>query len=180
MEDAIPLDYKSVFGRTAHPPESIPSWHRFWDFAHKDESLSRFWGIGSHTEEKWYSPAIPDLAEVHSRRLVYGTIEKLVDRYIHVSGQKEDFLGKTSTADTIDRGSSVVRRSNKLAVNGFLPCFSREKEEVEMPSSLARVRWESPSSTWCLLTSFDALEESLLLTPVFTKVFTRHNLEATL
>lgn len=45
MEDTIPLDYKSVFGRTAHPPESIPSWQQFWEFAHKDESLSRFWEL---------------------------------------------------------------------------------------------------------------------------------------
>jgi hypothetical protein len=89
MEDTIPLDYKSVFGRTAHPPESIPSWQRFWNFAHKDEPLSRFWGIGSHTEEKWYSAAIPNLVEVHSEISVYGSIEKLVDRYIHVSEQKE-------------------------------------------------------------------------------------------
>ena len=89
MEDDIPLDYKSVFRREEHPPESIPSWQRFWNFAHQDESLSHFWEIGPHFKEKWYSPALPDLVEIHSRISVYGSIEKLVDRYIHVSGKKE-------------------------------------------------------------------------------------------
>lgn len=89
MEDTVPLDYKSVFGRTAHLPESIPSWQQFWEFAHKDESLTRFWEIGSQIKQKWYSPAFPDLAEIHSRISVYGSIEKLVDRYIHVSGEKD-------------------------------------------------------------------------------------------
>jgi len=93
MEDDIPLDYRSVFGRKfgrkGHPPESIPSWQRFWDFAHKDESLSHFWEIGPHVKEKLSSPAFPDLVEVHSKISVYGSIEKLVDRYIHISGKKE-------------------------------------------------------------------------------------------
>lgn len=89
MEDTVPLDYKSVFGKTAHPPKSIPSWQQFWEFAHKDEPLTRFWEIGPHIR-KWYSrPDFPDLAEIHSNISVYGSIEKLVDRYIHISGKKD-------------------------------------------------------------------------------------------
>lgn len=98
MDEDIPLNYQSVFesygssgssGREGHPPESIPSWQQFWDFAHKDEHLSRFWEIGPHAKEKWYSSAFPDWVRAHSRVAVYGSIKKLVDRYIHVSGKKE-------------------------------------------------------------------------------------------
>lgn len=93
LEDDVPLNYQSVFGgwerERYHPPESIPSWRQFWDFAHKDEHLSRFWEIGPRFKEKWYSPAFPDLVKTHSRISVYGSIEKLVDRYIHISGKKE-------------------------------------------------------------------------------------------
>ncbi len=90
MDNDVPLDYKSVFGRHGHPPESIPTWQRFWDFALKDEPISRFWGIGSYTEKRWYNvPDFPNLAEILSGVVVYGSIEKLVDRYIHVSEQKE-------------------------------------------------------------------------------------------
>ncbi len=82
MEDDVPLDYKSVFGgwgkERYHAPESIPSWKQFWDFARKDEHLSRFWEIEPHVKRKWLGSVT-----------AYGSITKLVDRYIHVSGKKE-------------------------------------------------------------------------------------------
>ena len=115
MEDDTPLNYKSVFGGKGHPPESIPTWQRFWDFAHKDDSLSRFWGIGSHTEEKWYSSDFPNLVEIHSGISVYGTIEKLVDRYIHVSGQKEiASLRSQRQEGKGDKGDGI----NRVKLNG--------------------------------------------------------------
>jgi len=58
VDDDAPQNWQSIFGRKEYLPETIPSWQRFWDFAHKDESLSRFWGIGSYTEEKWYSERV--------------------------------------------------------------------------------------------------------------------------
>ncbi len=91
LDDDIPPDYRNVFGKEKIAPESIPSWQQFWDFAHKDDSLSRFWEIGPHINEKWLrvGSAFPNLAGIHSSTSVYGSIEKLVDRYIHVSGKKE-------------------------------------------------------------------------------------------
>lgn len=89
MEDNVPLNYKNVFGRTAHRPESIPSWQRFWEFAHTDKFLTRFWEIGPHIQDKWNNPAHPELVEIHSIISVYGSLEELVDRYIHVSGKKD-------------------------------------------------------------------------------------------
>jgi len=87
--DEGPLDYESVFRRERYPPEDIPSWRRFWDFAHEDEYLQHFWEIGSHVIQKWYSGAFPDWSETHSRVLVYGSLAKLVDRYIHITGKKD-------------------------------------------------------------------------------------------
>ncbi len=90
MDNEVPLDYKRVFGKNEYPPESITTWKRFFDFAHKDESLSRFWGIGSYTAERWKNtPDFPNLVEILSGIEVYGSLEKLVDRYIHISDQKE-------------------------------------------------------------------------------------------
>ena len=89
MEDTVPLDYKSVFREEAHPPESIPSWQQFLEFARKDEHLSRFWEIGYHSKKWPSSPDFPDLAKILSNMPVYGSIEKLVDRYIHISGRKD-------------------------------------------------------------------------------------------
>ena len=88
MEDTAPLDYESVFGRTAHPPESIPSWQQFSEFAREDKSLTRFWEIGAHNKYRLYTTS-PDLAEIHTNISVYGSIEKLVNRYIHISGKKD-------------------------------------------------------------------------------------------
>lgn len=89
MEDTVPLDYKDVFERKSHLPESIPSWRQFYDFAHKDEPLTVFWEIGSHIKEEYKSPVFPNASENHSRYSVYGSIKKLVDRYIYISGKKD-------------------------------------------------------------------------------------------
>jgi len=91
FDDDTPPDYRYVFGKEKILPESIPSWKKFWDFAHEDEALSLFWEIGAHIDEKWLSSSSPllDLPEIHSKISVYGSVETLVDRYIHISGKKE-------------------------------------------------------------------------------------------
>ena len=46
FDDDTPPDYRNILKEKEIPPESILSWQQFWDFAHKDEFLSRFWEIG--------------------------------------------------------------------------------------------------------------------------------------
>lgn len=88
LTDDAPLNYRSVFGGKGYPPENIPSWQEFWDFAHEDKHLSRFWSIGDYIKDMWHNPDA-DLIRIHSEISVYGSIEKLIDRYIHVSDKKE-------------------------------------------------------------------------------------------
>jgi hypothetical protein len=87
--DKGPKDYVSVF-RDHRKAESIAEWQPFFELAHSDERLRRYFD-----ETAMYRQDVLGSAEVQEmidRRLTFSigyTIEKLVDRYVHTAKSTE-------------------------------------------------------------------------------------------
>jgi hypothetical protein len=67
--------------------KDIPSWQAFWNLVNEDEYLKRYWEPNEGWKEM--EERFPGSLDNHRMFTVFGTIRDLLDRYIHVTKEKE-------------------------------------------------------------------------------------------
>src|SRR5947209_487216 len=86
-------DHVTIFNQSQYNSGSIyltkdiPSWQAFWNLANEDEYLKRYWE--PHEAWKGMEERLPGSLDHHKSFTIFGTIRHLLDRYIHVTKEKE-------------------------------------------------------------------------------------------
>ena len=134
-----PIDYKYLLREKENHHIFLNPGANFANIALQDEKLSEFWAIGKYDDSNKNDPDT-DWAEHHTRVRVYGCIDKLIDRYIHITGCKR--LHHVLFRPIYKEWENSVFQ-NKLYINFVIPIlgiqFSFEKLEVGNGITIERI-----------------------------------------
>ncbi len=82
--DEGPKEYKAISKKVLNPVDLV-SWKTFYHFALNDPELSSFWQIRECDLNNGDILHSPHFFQIFKEHLIYHSIEKLIDRYIHIT-----------------------------------------------------------------------------------------------